>query len=309
MSITPFVDVRPEPAEALRTGRPVVALESTLIAHGLPWPLNLETARGAEAAVRKEGAVPATIAVWRGRPTVGLSDAELEELAAARNVRKASRRDLAAAVAQGATAATTVAATMALAHLAGVRVFATGGIGGVHPRGPRGRSAVPDVSADLMELGRTPIAVVCAGAKSILDLAATLEVLETNGVPVIGYGTDDFPAFYLHSSGLPVSARVDSPIEAAALLNAHWALGGAGVVLAQPVPKEEALHASSLAKHLERAEQLAEDADVHGGARTPFLLARLAELTDGATLRANRALVLANARLASRVAVALAGGA
>ncbi len=309
MSITPLLDVRPEPAAALRTGRPVVALESTLIAHGLPWPLNLETARGAEAVVRKEGAVPATIAVWRGRPTVGLNDAELEELAAAQNVRKASRRDLAAAVAQGATAATTVAATMALAHLAGVRVFATGGIGGVHPRGRRGRAATSDVSADLTELARTPVAVVCAGAKSILDLAATLEVLETNGVPVIGYGTDDFPAFYLHSSGLPVSARIDSPAEAAALLSAHWALGGAGVVLAQPISKEESLDAASLAKHLARAKQLAEDADVHGGARTPFLLARLADLTQGATLQANRALVLANARLASRVAVALAGGA
>jgi len=309
MSITPLLDVRPEPAAALRTGRPVVALESTLIAHGLPWPLNLEAARGAGAVVRKEGAVPATIAVWRGRPTVGLNDAELEELAAAQNVRKASRRDLAAAVAQGATAATTVAATMALAHLAGVRVFATGGIGGVHPRGRRGRAATSDVSADLTELARTPVAVVCAGAKSILDLAATLEVLETNGVPVIGYGTDDFPAFYLHSSGLPVSARIDSPAEAAALLSAHWALGGAGVVLAQPISKEESLDAASLAKHLARAKQLAEDADVHGGARTPFLLARLADLTQGATLQANRALVLANARLASRVAVALAGGA
>jgi len=294
-----------EVRQAIAGRRPVVALESTLIAHGLPWPLNLETARGAETAVRTEGAVPATIAVWRGRPTVGLSDAELEELASARNVRKAGRRDLAAAVAQGATAATTVSATMTLAHLAGVRVFATGGIGGVHPRGRRGKAIVADVSADLTELARTPVAVVCAGAKSILDLAATLEVLETNGVPVIGYRTDDFPAFYLDSSGLPVSARVDSPIEAATLLKAHWALGGAGVVLALPLPKEEALDAGALAAHLERAGQLASDAHVHGGALTPFLLARLAELTAGATLRANRALVLANARLAARVAAAL----
>jgi pseudouridine-5'-phosphate glycosidase len=290
----------------MRTGRPVVALESTLIAHGLPWPLNLETARDAEAAVRKEGAIPATIAVWRGRPTVGLTDAELEELAGARNVRKASTRDLAAAVAQGATAATTVAATMALAHLAGLRVFATGGIGGVHPRG---QVNVPDVSADLTELARTPVAVVCAGAKSILDLAATLEVLETNGVPVVGYGTEDFPAFYVETSGLPVSARVDSPREAAALLNAHWALGGAGVVLALPLPKEESLDIGALVGPMERAEQLAADANIHGGARTPFLLARLAELTDGATLRANRALVVANARLAAQVAAALLAGA
>jgi pseudouridine-5'-phosphate glycosidase len=305
MSITALLDVRPEPAEALRAGRSVVALESTLIAHGLPWPLNLETARGAEAAVRKEGAVPATIAIWRGRPTVGLTDAELEELAVARNVRKASMRDLAAAVAQGATAATTVAATMVLAHRAGIRVFATGGIGGVHPRGP---AAALDVSADLTELARTPVAVVCAGAKSILDLAATLEVLETNGVPVIGYGTDDFPAFYVHSSGLPVSGWVNSPLEAAALLKAHWTLGGAGVVLAQPISKEESLDADALAAYLERAEQLAADARVHGGARTPFLLARLAELTDGATLRANQSLVIANASLAARVATALAEG-
>ena len=306
MSITPLLDVRPEPAEALKIGRPVVALESTLIAHGLPWPLNLETARAAEAAVRAEGVVPATIAVWRGRPTVGLSDAELEELAGAKNVRKASRRDLAAAVAQGATAATTVAATMFLAHLAGIRVFATGGIGGVHLRV---QGNVLDVSADLTELARTPVAVVCAGAKSILDLVATLEVLDTNSIPVVGYGTDDFPAFYVTSSGLPVSARVDSPTEAAALLNAHWALGGAGVVLALPLLKEDALDAADLALHLERAEQLAVEAGVHGGARTPFLLARLAELTDGATLRANQALVVANARLAGRVAAALIGGA
>ncbi len=182
----------------------MVALESTLIAHGLPWPVNLETARAAEAAVRREGAVPATVAVWRGRPTVGLDDAELEHLARATDVRKASRRDLAAAVAQGATAATTVAATMFLAHRAGVRVFATGGVGGVHPCGPGAVPAVADVSADLHELARTPVAVVCAGAKSILDLAATLEVLETSGVPVVGYGTGEFPAFYLRSSGLPV---------------------------------------------------------------------------------------------------------
>jgi pseudouridine-5'-phosphate glycosidase len=193
---------------------------------------------------------------------------------------------------------------MALAHLAGVRVFATGGIGGVHPRG---QANVLDVSADLAELGRTPVAVVCAGAKSILDLVATLEVLETNGVPIIGYGTNDFPAFYSHSSGLPVSARVDSALEAAALMDAHWALGGAGVVLALPLPKEEALDAGALAVPMEQAEQLAADAHIHGGARTPFLLARLAELTGGATLRANRALVLANAGLAARVAVALAG--
>src|SRR5262249_4991764 len=182
-------DLRPEAAAALRAGRPVVALESTLIAHGLPWPVNLETARAAEAAVREEGAVPATIAVWQGRPTVGLTDAELEELARADDVLKASRRDLATAVAQRRTAATTVAATMFLAHSAGIRLFATGGIGGAH----RDAAHPWDVSADLVELARTPVAVVCAGAKSILDIPRTLEILETQGVPVVGYGTDEFP--------------------------------------------------------------------------------------------------------------------
>jgi pseudouridine-5'-phosphate glycosidase len=313
MSNAPPFDVRPEAADAVRSGRPVVALESTLIAHGLPWPINLETARAAEAAVRAEGAAPATIAVWKGRPTIGLTDAELEQLAQAKDVRKASRRDLAAALAQGATAATTVAATMALAHRAGIRVFATGGIGGVHPVAPGFRwgqawPQVPDVSADLAELARTPVAVVCAGAKGILDLTGTLEVLETYGVPVVGYGADEFPAFYVRSSGLPVAARVDSPAEAAGLIAAHWALDGAGVVLAQPLPAEEALNPGALAMHLEQAERLASEQGVRGPALTPFLLARLAELSGGATLRANRALVVANARLAARVAVALAAG-
>jgi pseudouridine-5'-phosphate glycosidase len=306
---SPLLDVRPEAAAALSAGRAVVALESTLIAHGLPWPGNLETARAAEAAVRREGAVPATIAVWRGRPTVGLNDAELEHLARATDVRKASRRDLAAAVAQGATAATTVAATMALARRAGIRVFATGGIGGVHPAGPGGSTTVADVSADLDELARTPMVVVCAGAKSILDLAATLEMLETKSVPVVGYGTDEFPAFYLRSSGLPTGARVDSPAEAAQLAGVHWALDGNGVVLAQPLPAEAALDADAFAAALARAEQLAVEAGVRGPARTPFLLARLAEITGGATLRANRDLILANARLAARVAGALVEGA
>jgi pseudouridine-5'-phosphate glycosidase len=301
------LDVRPEVAAALASGRPVVALESTLIAHGLPWPLNLETARAAEAAVRAEGAVPATIAVCRGRPTVGLDGAELEHLAGGGGVRKASRRDLAAAVVRGEWAATTVAATMALAHRAGVRVFATGGIGGVHPpAGQAGRAL--DVSADLYELARTPVAVVCAGAKSILDLPATLEVLETLGVPVVGYGTDEFPAFYLTTSGQPVSARVDDTAQAARLLQAHWALGGAGVVLAQPLPAETALAPQALAAALSLAEREAAEAHVRGGALTPFLLYRLTLATGGRTLQANQALVLSNARLAARVAGALAAG-
>ncbi len=308
MSLTAF-DVRPEVAAALGAGRPVVALESTLIAHGLPWPLNLETARAAEAAVRAEGAVPATIAVCRGRPAVGLDGAELEHLARASGVRKASRRDLAAAVVRGEWAATTVAATMALAHRAGVRVFATGGIGGVHPQpaGQPGRAL--DVSADLYELARTPVAVVCAGAKSILDLPATLEVLETLGVPVIGYRTDEFPAFYLTGSGQPVGARAESPEDAAALLRAHWELGGAGAVLAQPPPAEAALAPDVFAEALVRAEGEAAEARVCGPALTPFLLHRLALATGGRTLQVNQALIVANARLAARVAGALRAGA
>jgi pseudouridine-5'-phosphate glycosidase len=298
----PPVDVHPEVRDALDRGAAVVALESTLIAHGLPRPLNLEVALAAEAAVRAEGAVPATVAVWRGTPTVGLGLARLEGLAHAQGVRKASGRDLGAAVAQAATAATTVAATMRLAHAAGVRVFATGGIGGVHPR-VEGRPL--DVSADLAELGRTPVAVVCAGAKSVLDLQATLEALETLGVPVVGYGTSDFPAFYLRTSGLPASARVESPEEAAELLAAHWALGGAGAVLAQPPP--EALGPAAFAEALRGAEADAAAAGVGGPALTPFLLARLAERTDGASLSINAALIVANARLAARVARALCG--
>jgi pseudouridine-5'-phosphate glycosidase len=296
-----LLDVRPEVAAALRDGRPVVALESTLIAHGLPRPLNRETAQQAEAIVRQEGAVPATIAVLRGVPTIGLSDAELQELAQSDGVRKASSRDLAAAVAQKHTAATTVAATMLLAHRAGIRVFATGGIGGVH----RGAAETGDVSADLVELARSPVAVVCAGAKGILDLARTLEVLETLSVPVVGYGTDTFPAFYVRSSGLPLPAHVNSPGEAAALLAARWALGGAGVVLAQPVEAGAALEADEFETALVVAERQAAAHGVRGPALTPFLLARLAEITDGRTLRANQTLILANARLAAQVARAL----
>jgi pseudouridylate synthase len=292
------VDVSSEVTEAFTAGRPVVALESTLIAHGLPWPLNLETAREAEATIRSEGAIPATIGVWEGRPTVGLNPEQIEALAQRRDVLKASRRDLATAVAQGRTAATTVAATMVLAHRAGIRVFATGGIGGVH----RGVEQTGDVSADLPELARTPVAVVCAGAKSILDLPRTLEMLETLGVPVVGYGTDEFPAFYLQSSGDRISARVDTPKEAAALLSAHWALGGAGVVVAQALAAEVALNHDEWQEALHRAEREAAVRGVRGKEVTPFLLSSLAEITGGKTLRANRELIVANARLAAQIA-------
>jgi pseudouridine-5'-phosphate glycosidase len=298
------LDIRPEVSAALAEQRPVVALESTLIAHGLPWPANLETARQAEAAVRAEGAVPATVAIWQGRPIVGLDAGQLEQLARQPEVRKASSRDLAAAIVQKAFAATTVAATMVLAQRAGLRVFATGGIGGVHPVSGSGF----DISADVLELARTPVAVVCAGAKGILDLAATLEMLETMSVPVVGYGTEEFPAFLLASSGLPVSARVNSPEEAAALCAAHWNLGGSGIVLAQPLAAETALEPADFHRALVRAESQARAEGVRGPALTPFLLAHLAELTEGRTLRANQALIVANARLAARIAAAFPKG-
>jgi pseudouridine-5'-phosphate glycosidase len=303
--MSPAIQCSSEVSAALAAGGPVVALESTIIAHGLPWPTNLETALAAEAAVRQEGATPATIGVWYGTPVIGLGAEQLQWFAQSSEVRKASRRDLAAAVVDRACAATTVAATMALAAAAGVRVFATGGIGGVHPWQP---GSPPDVSADLFELARVPVAVVCAGAKSILDLSATLEVLETLGVPVVGVGTSSFPAFYLADSGLPVSARVDGPVAAARFLEAHWQLGGAGAVLAQPLPAEQALAADRFAATLATAQADAQQCGVRGPALTPFLLRRLAELTGGDTLRANQALIVANARLAAGVAAALTKG-
>jgi pseudouridine-5'-phosphate glycosidase len=293
------LDIRSEVDAALSAGRPVVALESTLIAHGMPYPQNVATARAAQAAVRAAGAAPATIAVLDGRPTVGLNDEEIERLARPSYVQKASRRDLAAAVALGRTAATTVAATMALAEIAGIRVFATGGIGGAHRE-------LWDISADLSELARTPVAVVCAGAKSVLDIPRTLEILETLGVPVVGYGGDEFPGFYLRTTGQPVSARVDDPATAARLLAAHWGLGGGGVIIAQPVEAEVELDPLEFAAALARAEEAAEAAGIRGPAVTPFLLARLAELSHGRSLAANHALVVASARLAAEIAGALA---
>jgi pseudouridylate synthase len=291
-----LLDIRPEVATAVKNHRPVVALESTLITHGLPWPINLETAREAEAAVRAGGAVPATIAVWERRLTVGLSAGQIEELAQRHDIVKASRRDLATAVAQRRAAATTVAATMYIAHCAGIRVFATGGIGGVH------RGDNWDISADLLELARTPVAVVCAGAKSILDLRRTLELLETLGVPVLGYRTDAFPAFYVRDSGEPVSDRVDSAMDAASVIRAHWAMEGAGVVVAQPVASNLTLSAAELEKALSWADNEAAKAEVRGQALTPFLLKRLGEATNGRSVRANQALVVANASLATEIA-------
>lgn len=299
MPIPDWLEVNEEVREALSAGQPVVALESTLIAHGLPWPTNLETANSAELAVRESGAVPATIAVWKGQPTVGLSATQLAKLARATDVLKASRRDLSTAVAQQRTAATTVSATMYLAAQAGLGFFATGGIGGVH----RGASESFDISADLIELARTPVLVVCAGAKSILDLPRTLEMLETLGVPIIGYGTDRFPAFYVRDSGLPVSARCDTPDSAAKLFAAHVRMGGGGAILAQPVAENVALSREEVNEAISEAEKEAVARGVRGGALTPFLLARLAEQTQGRTLRANQDLIVANARLAAEVAV------
>jgi pseudouridine-5'-phosphate glycosidase len=290
-----------EVAAALRERRPVVALESTLIAHGLPYPLNLQTAQEAEAAVRADGAVPATVAILDGSIRIGLTTTELERLATEKHVLKASRRDLGIAVGLKQTAATTVAATMFLAHRIGIQVFATGGIGGVH----RGAHETFDISADLVELARTPVCVVCAGAKSILDIPKTLEVLETHGVPVLGFGLHEFPAFYVTSSGQRVEARVDSPAEVVAILKSHWELGGAGVVLAQPPPAELALPADVFQEALAWAEEAALTQNIRGKALTPFLLAQVAERTGGRTLEVNRALIVANARLAGRVAVEL----
>ena len=301
MGVPAWLTIRDDVRAAVAAGKPVVALESTLIAHGLPWPENLATAMAAEDSVREGGAIPATIAVWRGVPTVGLTIHQIEELARATGVLKASRRDLATAIASGRTAATTVAATMYLAQQAGVSVFATGGIGGVH----RGADQSFDISADLVELARTPVLVACAGAKSILDLPRTLELLETLGVPVIGYGTDRLPAFYVRDSGLPVSARCDTPEGVARLFRAHGAMGGGGVLLALPVAEAVALTVEEVDEAVAIAEADAATARVRGGARTPFLLRRLAELTEGRSVTANKALIVANAQLAAEVAAAL----
>lgn len=295
-----------EVAAALAAGGAVVALESTLIAHGMPWPRNLETALAVEAEVRAHGAVPATIAVVDGRPAAGLGPVQLERLArGAEPVAKLSRRDLPAAVAGGWLGATTVAATMIIAARCGIRVFATGGIGGVHRGGERSF----DVSADLQELARSNVAVVCAGAKSVLDLGLTLEYLETHGVPVVGFGTGELPAFYTRDSGHRLELRLDSAEEVAALLRAKWALGlDGGVVVANPIPSEHALPRAGMDAAIELALRDAATHGIGGKALTPFLLDRVNQLTDGRSLDSNVQLVLNNARLAARVALALGAG-
>jgi pseudouridine-5'-phosphate glycosidase len=297
------LDVAPEVHAALDARRPVVALESTIISHGMPWPQNVATALHVEAEVRAHGAVPATVAVLDGRLKAGLSDADIERLGrAGPAVPKLSRRDLALALARGQTGATTVAATMIVAARAGIRVFATGGIGGVH----RGAGESFDISADLLELAHTPVAVVCAGVKSILDIGLTLEVLETQGVPVIGYGTDRLPAFFARDSGFGVDARLDTPAQVAQVLQAQWALGLAGVLIAQPVPEAHALPRERVDAAIAAALADASAQGVTGKAVTPFVLARVNELTGGNSLAANIALILNNARLAAEVAGELA---
>jgi len=299
-----LVQLSEEVASAIAARRPVVALESTIIAHGMPWPRNLETARAVEAEVRAHGAVPATIAIVDGRLRAGLSDEAIERLArAGPGIAKASRRDIPILVARGGTGATTVAATMFIAARAGIAVFATGGIGGVH----RGAETTFDISADLQELARTSVAVVCAGAKSVLDLGLTLEYLETSGVPVIGYRTDRFPAFFSRDSGFGVDTRVDAPQDVARIMQAKWDLGLAGgLVVANPIPTAHELPRENIDGVIEQAVQEARDRGVAGKAVTPFLLARIDALTGGHSLDANVALVLDNARLAARIAVACA---
>ena len=302
------LEVAPEVAEALAAGGPVVALESTIISHGMPWPDNLATALEVEAGVRRAGAVPATIALVAGRLRVGLDEPGLAALAGGAGgaeVVKASRRDLPALLVAGATAGTTVAATMFLAHRAGIPIFATGGIGGVH----RGAETSFDISADLTELAETPVAVISAGAKSILDLPKTLEVLETHGVPVIGYRTDEFPAFFTRGSGLPVDHRVDDPVRLAAVLATHRELRlPGGVLVANPIPPAAALPADEIDVQIDRAVADAERLGVTRKDLTPYLLGRINELTGGRSLTANIALIKNNADLAARTAVALAGG-
>jgi len=289
--------VHPDVQQALDAGEAVVALESTLISHGLPYPENVRTARAMEEAVRAEGAIPATMAILGGQPVIGLDDVQMECLAQSKGVRKCSRRDLSIAVAKGLDGATTVAATMVLAHLVGIPVFATGGIGGVHRGHPF------DVSADLEELAHTPLVVVCSGAKALLDLAATRERLETSGVSVLGYQTDYFPAFYSRNSGLPVDVQVDIPDEVVAIARARNTLGlQAALLVVVPVPASDELPREEAETAIAQAICVADEKGIQGEALTPFLLARIAEMTAGRSLRANLSLLVNNARVAACIA-------
>lgn len=292
--------IAPEVESALAAGRPVVALETTIVTHGMPYPENVATAQAVEEEIRRAGATPATIAVIAGEICVGLAPGRIQWLAEQRDILKISRNDLAYAIAAGKHGATTVAATMLCAHLAGIRVFATGGIGGVH----RGADTTFDISADLEELARTPVAVVCAGAKAILDLPKTFEYLETRGVPVVCYRTDEFPAFWSRSSGLPAAIRADTPAQIARLLVTQRELGMTqGAVICNPVPAADEIPAREMAAFIDTAIGDAHSRRIAGKAVTPFLLARIMELTAGRSLRANIALVKSNAALAAEIAL------
>ena len=302
VSLNRHLDVAPEVAAALAAGKPVVALESTIISHGMPYPQNVETALKVEAAIRECGAVPATIAIIGGRLKAGLSVQEIEHLGkSGRAVTKTSRRDLAVLVARKGDGATTVATTMIIAAMAGIKVFATGGIGGVH----RGAQESFDISADLEELARTPVMVICAGPKAILDLGLTLEYLETKGVPVLGYGTSELPAFYTRTSGFGVDYRVDTPQELAAAFRAQLELGLGGMLVTNPIPEEFAMDPARIDAAISQALAEVSAQGIHGKEVTPFLLARVSELTGGDSLASNIQLVLNNARLAARTAAEL----
>ena len=297
-----YLDIAPEVAQALAEGKPVVALESTIISHGMPYPQNVETALNVERIIRENGAVPATIAIIGGRLKAGLTPEEIEYFGKkGLGITKASRRDLAVLCARGQDGATTVTTTMIIAHMAGIKIFATGGIGGVH----RGAETTMDISADLEELGQTPVMVVCAGAKSILDLGLTLEYLETKGVPVIGYGTQELPAFYTRSSGFRVDYRIDSPEELAAAFKTQNDLGFAGgMLVTNPIPEEYAMPLETINAAIDQAIAECAAKGIHGKETTPFLLARVSELTGGDSLASNIQLVYNNARLAAKTAVA-----
>ena len=298
-----YLDISPEVSAALAAGKPVVALESTIISHGMPYPQNVETALKVEQIIRDNGAVPATIAILGGRLKAGCTKEEIEYLGKqGQAVTKASRRDLAVLCARKTDGATTVTTTMMIAHMAGIGVFATGGIGGVH----RGAETTMDISADLEELGQTPVMVICAGAKSILDLGLTLEYLETKGVPVIGYGTDELPAFYTRTSGFGVDYRLDTPAELAAAFHAQRAMGlKGGMLVTNPIPEEYSMDPAVINKAIDQAIAECQAQGVHGKATTPFLLARVKDLTGGDSLDSNIQLVFNNARLAARTAAEL----
>jgi len=297
-----FIEFSREVKEALDSKKPVVALESTIISHGMPYPENVETAKAVEEIVRKNGAIPATIAIIEGKIKIGLTEKELEFMGTSKEILKASRRDLPVVLAKGLNAATTVSATMICANLAGIKVFVTGGIGGVH----RGAEETFDISADLQELANTDIAVVCAGAKAILDLPRTLEYLETFGVPVIGFKTEEFPAFYTRESGLKVDYMVEDEVEAARVVKTKWDLGlKGGVLIANPIPEEYALDRAYIEKAIEEAIFEADRRGIRGKALTPFLLEKIKDLTEGKSLKANIELVKNNARVGAKIAVQL----